>query len=340
MNELVSIIIPTYKGKRYLSRAIESVLAQTYTNIEIIVVDDNDPDSVERSETELVMAIYSSNNKIKYIKHEKNMNGSVARNTGLRNANGEYITFLDDDDIYFPERISKCLKYLLNKTNASIVYSDTIIVKDEYVVGYISADKSGNLLKELFCYDGLIGTGSNIIFHRSIYDELGGFDERLLRHQDYDFLLKCFNNEREIVAFPECLVVKATNGTSNILNYKKMSDTKEYLFDKYKDVIENFDEKTYNSLMRFHHLKLLEIAKQNEFDEGINREIEILSKLGVNCIANTKNIVDRIKKINNTYIWKMYSCVRELKLWYKYGDNVKKATNYLKLYDKLYSEKK
>ena len=90
---LVSIIIPTYKRSKYIERTIEAVLKQSYNNIEIIVVDDNNPETYHREETEKVMQKYRKHKNIKYIKHEKNMNGCAARNTGLKAAEGKYNLF-------------------------------------------------------------------------------------------------------------------------------------------------------------------------------------------------------------------------------------------------------
>ena len=97
---LVSVIIPTFQRAKYIERAIDSVLNQTYKNFEIIVVDDNDQESEARKEMIKRMDKYSSDSRIIYIKHEKNKNGAAARNTGINVAKGEYITFLDDDDYF------------------------------------------------------------------------------------------------------------------------------------------------------------------------------------------------------------------------------------------------
>ena len=96
----VSVIIPTYKGSDNLIRAIKSVLNQTYKNIEIIVVDDNDENSIFRKENEERLKSFIDDNKIIYLKHKCNKNGAAARNTGLRKSSGAYITFLDDDDYF------------------------------------------------------------------------------------------------------------------------------------------------------------------------------------------------------------------------------------------------
>ena len=95
---LVTVVIPTYNRPVYLKRCIDSVLNQTYKRIEIIVVDDNNPDTEARKETEAIIAEFVSAGQVKYIQHERNKNGSAARNTGWKASHGEYITFLDDDD--------------------------------------------------------------------------------------------------------------------------------------------------------------------------------------------------------------------------------------------------
>ena len=90
---LVSVIIPTYSRPVFLKRCLDSVLNQTYPNIEVFVVDDNNPDTDARSETEKTMEAYKENPRVTYLKHEKNKNGSAARNTGWKASHGEYITF-------------------------------------------------------------------------------------------------------------------------------------------------------------------------------------------------------------------------------------------------------
>src|SRR5690606_21643920 len=108
---IVSVIIPTYNRPERLTRAINSVLDQTYKNIEVLVVDDNNPHTDFRKETEIVMRKYKDNDQVKYIKHPRNKNGAAARNTGIQASAGKYIAFLDDDDEFLPNRIEK----LVNK---------------------------------------------------------------------------------------------------------------------------------------------------------------------------------------------------------------------------------
>lgn len=101
MNFKVSVIIPTYGRPDNLKRAIDSVIEQTYKNIEIIVIDDNGINSKKGHETSTLVRHYPH---IIYIKLEKNSGGGMARNKGIERASGDYITFLDDDDYYYPEK--------------------------------------------------------------------------------------------------------------------------------------------------------------------------------------------------------------------------------------------
>ena len=101
---MITVITPTYKRHQYLKNAIDSVLAQTYSDFELIVVDDNPPGSEERVRTEDVIREFSDP-RVHYIKNEKNLGGAGSRNRAIEMAKGEYIAFLDDDDMYLPDRL-------------------------------------------------------------------------------------------------------------------------------------------------------------------------------------------------------------------------------------------
>ena len=111
-NKLVSVIITSYGGSNTLCRAIDSILEQTCQCFEVIVVDDNDPNTNQRFRTSNMMKKYINDNRVKYIKHKHNINGSAARNTGINSAKGAYITFLDDDDYLYPDRLELAVKVL------------------------------------------------------------------------------------------------------------------------------------------------------------------------------------------------------------------------------------
>ena len=106
MSELVSIIMPSYNTAEYIKESIDSVLAQTYTNWELIIVDDCSTDN-----TDAVIALFEDK-RIRYFKNERNSGAAVSRNRALREAKGRYIAFLDSDDLWVPEKLEKQIDFI------------------------------------------------------------------------------------------------------------------------------------------------------------------------------------------------------------------------------------
>ena len=128
MDTKVSIIVPSYKRNRELfSRAIESLLAQSYENIEIVVVDDNaKPELLEYRQALYDYIQELNSDKIKYIQNQENLGGALSRNVGIENATGEYITFLDDDDRYLKDKVKNQLDFML-KNDLEMSFTDLSI---------------------------------------------------------------------------------------------------------------------------------------------------------------------------------------------------------------------
>ncbi|MEG0034732.1 glycosyltransferase family 2 protein [Anaerorhabdus sp.] len=186
MNSLVSVIIPTYKGSELIKRAVESVLNQSYKTLEIIIVDDNGKGTLEQISTEKYLEKYIRNKQITYLTHNKNQNGSAARNTGARFAKGEYITLLDDDDEYLPDKIEmqvKCLETLPD--DFGMAYCGIELNYESFKVIKIPKT-SGDLFRDLLFHSIVIGSDT-LMVKRCCYWDIGGFDETFKRHQDFEF---------------------------------------------------------------------------------------------------------------------------------------------------------
>lgn len=192
MNSKVSIIIPTYKRSDRIKRAIDSVLSQEYKNFELIVVDDNDPSDIERKLTEEAVNEYLSLPYFKYIQHDHNKNGSAARNTGIKASSGDYITFLDDDDEYYPHKIGLQVQVLNNLDHNIWGACYTLYDKiDQYGKLQVSSELvEGNLLVQALSKNLYIGSGSNIMVTRKALNDINGFDESFKRNQDLEFLVR------------------------------------------------------------------------------------------------------------------------------------------------------
>ncbi len=107
-NPNVSVIIPTYNAETFLAETIQSVLDQTYTNFELIIVDDASTDQTSKIVREF------DDPRVKFIQHEKNLGADIARHTGLQASSGEIVTFWDHDDLFHPENIQTHVTYLEN----------------------------------------------------------------------------------------------------------------------------------------------------------------------------------------------------------------------------------
>lgn len=181
----VSIIIPAYNAELYIQEAIESVLSQTFKDIELIVVDDS---SIDRT-AEIVKGFGS---KLKYLRHSENKGLSSARNSGFRQAQGEYIAFLDADDVWLPTKTEEQVKLLENDKELALVYSNCYLINEEglHIGKLFDSIKpySGFVFRKLIL-DNFIPT-SSVIIRKKILDELGGFNERLVVSQDFDLLLR------------------------------------------------------------------------------------------------------------------------------------------------------
>ena len=145
-NLLVSIIIPVYKVEPYIVRCINSVLQQTYRNLEVILVDDCTPDhSMELAKECIAQSPLSQDLSFVYLKHDKNRGLSAARNTGIDAATGEYIYFLDSDDWIIPECIELMTHGVIQYTNVDMVYAGAKATTPEY--NWMSIKN-----KEIVCY--------------------------------------------------------------------------------------------------------------------------------------------------------------------------------------------
>lgn len=227
---LVSVIITTYHNEIYLPRAIECVLHQSYANIELIVVDDNPPESPARAATEAVMAGYP---QVIYLRHPENRNGAAARNTGIRAAKGQYIAFLDNDDIYFSDHIADCVALLQQHPDCNSVVCGVVKIRGGKCWELIPAP-SENLYKELLMRETALGTGSNLFVCAEAVRQINGFDERFRRHQDVEFGLRYFA-ENKVCRLPKVQIIKEMDGFSNVPDFQRFVTTKQLLWDTFQE---------------------------------------------------------------------------------------------------------
>lgn len=191
---LVSIIIPVYNGSNYMREAIDSALAQTYQNIEVIVVNDGSNDG---GETERIAREYGE--QIRYISKE-NGGVSTALNTGIRNMKGEYFSWLSHDDVYMPDKVAcevEALSRLEDKCTV-VCCGSVHIDKESKLIGTMpNEDLSAvkllpwNDVLMLLLKQGSIN-GCTLLIPKAIFDQVGYFDESLRFNQDGFMWMKIF----------------------------------------------------------------------------------------------------------------------------------------------------
>ncbi len=236
MKSKVSVIIPTYGGEDSVIRSVKSVLSQNYKNFEVIIVDDNNPDTEERKKTEGYIKAFLYDSRVKYIKHEKNKNGSAARNTGFKNSDGDYICLLDDDDIFLQDKLSAQVEFLEEHPEYGACYCWRKQNGKE-ICGEYEGDLSKVLLDLSFT-----PTTDSLMIRKECYEALGGFDESYRRHQDFEFLLRFFKKYK-IGVVKRVLIEVIGNKINNVPKGEKLYNTKKAFFDQFGDEIDMIDKK-------------------------------------------------------------------------------------------------
>lgn len=262
----VSVIIPTYGTPYLLERSIKSVLEQTYKDLELIIVDDNNPNTSERDSTEKIVCEFQRKDpRIIYIKHSCNKNGAVARNTGFAVAQGKYISLLDSDDEYMPDRLQKCYDVMEQMpSTVGGVYTGCEFKRSGKTYLKYTDVKDGNFLVETLACKFMFCTGSNIFVRKNVIDELNGFDGTFLRHQDYEFLVRVFE-KYSFKAIPEILVIK-NNENFNLPNLKKQISIKKQYLEKFKYIIDTLPQEEVEYIMHGNYINIAENAMaQNKF---------------------------------------------------------------------------
>lgn len=177
---LVSIILPTYNGARYLDASISSCLEQSYRNLELIIVDDCSKDSTP----DIIRKRAAQDPRIRPVTHETNKKLPGALNTGFAHARGEYLTWTSDDNLYQPDAIARMVKALDGEPDVSVVYAGYAVINDAgQVLNTMPAKQPSQLV---------LGNvvGACFLYRKSVQDAIGPYDESIFLAEDYDFWLR------------------------------------------------------------------------------------------------------------------------------------------------------
>lgn len=241
-----SVVIPLYNKETFVAKTIESVLVQTFQDFEIIVVDDV---STDRS-----LEIASGFDKVKIVSHEKNKGLSASRNTGIANANSDFIAFIDADDVWKPYFLEKINEMIGKFPSAGLfasgyeecypgnriveIHKNLDFAPDE--MNIVSDAFAANSHQPMFCY-------SSIVIRKDVFDKVGNFDENITLGEDVDFNIRAlqkfplayFNNgAAQYTIFSENQITTSAIGNKTVTDFNKYeADAKQNpSLKKYLDV--------------------------------------------------------------------------------------------------------
>lgn len=274
--EKVSVIIPTYGRPEYLENALLSVLKQDYSNIEIIVIDDN-PNNEAHQETIKLLAPYISKEKIIYYHDGENRGGSLARNKGIELSTGFYVTFLDDDDTYDENKISKQVKHI-EEEGLDVSVCDMHFFSKGRLRNvsncYARVEDSVSFVLNGNAYTPMI------LSKKTDLMDIGGFTDTP-RYQDHVLMLKFFINNKKVGHLPVKLFTHNDHDGSRITNTKK--------FEKAYYIRKSFEA------------KLIPKMSETAYKQYVLKDLLICSKIfrfnGENIKAY-KNIMKSLKRVS------------------------------------------
>lgn len=269
----VSIIITTYKRADTLRRAIISAATQSYSNVEVIVVNDNGLESPQNLTTRAVVSKLAEHfTNVKYIEHNKNKNGAAARNTGIQAAAGEYITFLDDDDVFSRNRIEVLMRIFEENANIHVVYSAVGFAKDNKITRLLYPADYDDHVYELLRQKSFFGTGSNFLCKSEFVRDIGGFDESFKRHQDMEFLIRYLSKYPNISHVSDVLVVKTVASTNNAPDFLSFIEIKKLFLGEFKYLIQEYSDEEQDEIRKANVREIVSTA-------GVSRDWRFLSFL-------------------------------------------------------------
>lgn len=233
MEDLVSVIIPTYKRANMLPRAIKSVLSQSHKSIEIIVVDDNGLGTAQQTETESLLKKYKNLENFRYLPNKTNLGGGLSRNSGIEKAAGKYITFLDDDDEYLADKVKKQLNFYKRKfpNDDGFINCQMRVLRNKKVLRKTKRNIDlKNLLFEAV-NEKILGTPT-LFLPKALLLHVGGFS-KIKKGQEWHLSVKLVDAGIKFLSMKECLVDVHVHDFGSISN---ISTSNEKSIEGYKQI--------------------------------------------------------------------------------------------------------
>lgn len=309
MDDGISIIIPTYNNADLLPRAIKSVLNQTYTNFELIIVDDASTDNTR----EVVENYIQKDSRVKYYKHKENKERSAARNTGIKYSTKPFLAFLDSDDKWLPTKLEKQILYLKKKGKEWIgVYCNRKIIgignSSIYPITFrknIPVEGGRQLIKSVLLQK--VGSfSSTILIRKEIIQITGGFNESFILNEDFEFTVRLLKKGK--LAYIDeklAIIYKHSNSVSADFSAK----VKNKLLDRFKKEVKFFEKEGFP----ISTVQYLRIAKfyylERKFYMANKYLFKALSKLHYCKVRNINIIILELISVLKHFLNGLKNCL-------------------------------
>lgn len=296
--KLVSVIIAAYNVGAYISRALESVLAQTYTDIEVVIVNDGSTDTTEK-----ILEDYSIRDARIVVVTQTNKGVSAARNAGLAQATGEYLCLFDADDIMLPTRVQAQVEFLNERPGVDFVYSNVWYFMDGTYDIYTHplATVSGPGVYKTLLHRGNFIYTSTVCFRRGVFDTYGGFDESLRSAEEFEYWLRLAQHNVVIVYQDRYLILCRSRSNGLTSDTVTMYRTARAVFDAHLSTrvskLLSYQYLKITTLLYFSLLKRHTPQPEHVSHSGAQRQPNLASKI----FALLKNIKFHMtfKKVDN-----------------------------------------
>jgi glycosyltransferase involved in cell wall biosynthesis len=293
-NPLISVVIPTYNHARYLGRALQSVLDQTYINWEAIVIDNHSTDH-----TDEVMANFKDP-RITYLKIHNNGVIAASRNAGIRAAKGRWIAFLDSDDWWKPSKLELSSSAL--NAGADLVFHDLHIVRSHNQAVFnqriVSTEPKHPMFITFLC-DGVSMPNSSVVVSTDLLFKIGGLSEKrdLISVEDHDTWIKLSRLTEKFIRIPDCLGYYWVGGdnisSASVLQCERISA----LYNQYFPELNDNEKRRANGFLAY---RIARIAQNyGDFSKAIEQYKAALAlPLHLNCRAKALYFLMRAKFIS------------------------------------------
>ncbi len=256
MSPEISVIIPAYNRDKILKRAINSIVAQTFQNWELIVVDDCSTDNT----FDVVNSFMVNNERIRYHKLESNSGANAARNRGIKLANADILSFLDSDDEMHPLNLEKQHEKFSLSPGLSLCYTGVDYYSGSTKVSEVHQRMQGSLEKYLFTnLKGLGSSTSGFAIRKEVMEKTGGFDESMASQQDLDLLVR-------VARFYTIDYIEGCNTKMYLNSDNRISDNPE-------SVIKGEEQ-----FLQKHELRIRELGLYHHVSRKLARKYALYSK--------------------------------------------------------------